>query len=67
MDFDWLRFAKGQALFSIACLLLVFLVVMGVEFLHYVSDGKIPRCIEWQPVQMQRFDAIEYEDDEEVE
>ena len=65
MDYDWLRFAKGQILFSFACLLLVFLVVMAAEFFHYVSDGRVPRFIEWQPTQTHRFNIIECEDDEE--
>jgi uncharacterized RDD family membrane protein YckC len=64
IGFDWPRFAKDQLIVSAVCLLLVLLVVAGSEFLYYVSDGKIPRFIEWHPAPVPRFDDTENEEDE---
>ena len=64
MNDGWLRFAERQFFFSIVCSLVLFLVIMAAEFLHYISDGKIPRLIEWKPAQTYRFEIDGTEDDE---
>ena len=51
MKWDWRDFLAGQLLFSAVCGLPVFVVVMAAEGLHYVSNGRVPALIEWQPKQ----------------
>jgi len=61
-DFVW-----GQLLFSAVCGLLIFIIVMAGEFLHYASGGRIPSLIEWHPPPRHEIKLEDSDDEEESE
>ena len=44
-----LSFVEGQLLLGFALLLVFFVIVMAAEGLHYLTGGKVPELIDWQP------------------
>ena len=46
---DCFTFVERQLLFAFVCFAFVFLVILAAEGLHYLTGGKVPQLIEWQP------------------
>ena len=42
-------YVEGQLIAGFVMLLIIFLVAMGVAGLHWLTGGKVPELIEWQP------------------
>jgi len=45
----WFPFVERQLFFTFVCFALIFLIVLVSEELHYLTGGKVPQLIEWQP------------------
>lgn len=40
---------EGQLILGFAIIMLIFLIVMGAEGLHWLTGGRVPELIEWKP------------------
>jgi len=63
---SWYDYVLGQLGLSFACAILIFVVIMGAEFLHWATDGKVPQLIDWQPPPKHRV-ILSDSDDEEID
>lgn len=59
-------FVFGQLCLSFACGFLIFLLVMGAEFLHWATDGEIPRLIDWHSPPKKRI-MLDHAEDRETD
>ena len=45
----WFTFMERQVFSAFVCFALIFLGILAVEGLHYLTGGKVSQLIEWQP------------------